>query len=464
MSATSQSTHDLFRILLYRNDASEILVETNPGGLRLPILSVPAHRREAEEITGAIKTSWNLETYGLFRSSATVPPHPFVHDYVVEACQPDTASPAGMQWLCVSTLSIGAFQTPSDLAAIQNSLLRLDQYRRNELPGPFGKPGWLQKVTEWVEAQGAARGLHLAGAVHQFNASPTFSLLRFETDGPALWFKAVGEPNAHEFDVTLHLAHFLPRYVPRVMASNREWNAWLSVESEGQHLSAQSGIGDWQRVAAGLADLQISSFGRGLHLVEIGCRDLRACSLRAQLDPFFDCIAELMGRQTTPIPPPLTRPDLAALAGEIRKALEDQNENKIPNVLGHLDCNPGNILVSRERCVFLDWAEGFIGHPFFTFRYLLEHWRRSYGRNADSEKAILSAYATPWETVLSTGDIARELQILPLVAAFAYAVGNQAWQRPECIHPETAGYLRSLVRRMKREADALKGQRLVCVP
>jgi len=464
MSTTSQSTHDLFRILLYRNDAAEILLETTPEGLRLPILSVPAHAREAEEVTGAIRTSWNLETYGLFRSSAAVPPHPFVHDYVVEACRPDKISPAGMQWLCVSTLSIGAFQTPSDLAAIQNSLLRLGQYRRDELPGPFGKPGWLRTVTEWVGAQAAAAGLDPTGTVRQFNASPTFSLLRFETNSRALWFKAVGEPNAQEFEITLHLAHFLPRYLPHVMAANREWNAWLSVESEGQHLRAQSPIGDWQRVAAALAELQISSFGRGLHLIEIGCRDLRACSLRAQVDPFFDCIAELMGGQTTAIPPPLTRADLAALAGEIRTALENQNENEIPNVLGHLDCNPGNILVSRERCVFLDWAEGFIGHPFFTFQYLVEHWRRFYGRNGTSEKAILSAYATPWESVLSADDIARELQILPLLAAFAYAAGNQAWRRPECIRPETAGYLRSLVRRMKRETDALREQRLVCVP
>jgi len=44
-------------------------------------------------------------------------------------------------------------------------------------------------------------GLRLSGEFRQLNASPTFALLRLETTGQALWFKAVGEPNLREFPI-----------------------------------------------------------------------------------------------------------------------------------------------------------------------------------------------------------------------------------------------------------------------
>src|SRR4029077_749670 len=111
-----------------------------------------------------------------------------------------------------------------------------------------------------------------------------------------------------------HLSHLLSGYVPRMIASNPKWNAWLSLEAEGQHLSDTSSSEEWQSVAARLADLQMASFGNGLHLIDSGCRDLRAYFLLEQVDPFFDCMAELMENQAKLTPLPLTRPELAILA------------------------------------------------------------------------------------------------------------------------------------------------------
>jgi aminoglycoside phosphotransferase (APT) family kinase protein len=290
-------------------------------------------------------------------------------------------------------------------------------------------------------------------------------LLRFETNGAALWFKAVGEPNAHEHAITLQLSDLFPSYLPDVIASKREWNAWLSVEAPGQHLSQKSRIDEWQSAVTALADLQIASLGNGLHLIDAGCRDVRACSLLERVDGFFDRIAELMENQAKLAPPPLKRSELASLAQEIRKSLEEFNESEIPNVLGHLDCNPGNILVSQERCIFLDWAEGCIGHPFFTFQYLLEHWRRFHGVNASAEKAILSAYTIPWQSFVSSCDLAAALRLTPLLGVFAYASVGHTWRNGSVVdEPETATFLRSLARRMQREADTIQQRRLTCVP
>jgi Ser/Thr protein kinase RdoA (MazF antagonist) len=175
-------------------------------------------------------------------------------------------------------------------------------------------------------------------------------------------------------------------------------------------------------------------------------------------------MAELMASQAKPTPPPLTPSELAALADEVRKALDELGENGIPNLLGHLDCNPENVLISPERCVFLDWAEGCVGHPFFTFQYLLEHWRRFHGTDASAESTIVSAYTIPWQSFLSSQQIAAAFQLTPLLAAFTYAArAHQLLNQTAVSYPETTASLRSLTRRMKREADTLHQRRFSCV-
>ena len=55
MRTSTQLDHDPFRILLYRRDGCEFLLETEGEGLQLPIISIPKHTRVAEELTKAIK-------------------------------------------------------------------------------------------------------------------------------------------------------------------------------------------------------------------------------------------------------------------------------------------------------------------------------------------------------------------------------------------------------------------------
>jgi hypothetical protein len=464
MCQSSQSDHDGLRILLYRNDFAKVLVETTDNGLRLPAVVVPRRARVAEEITAAIKKRWNVVAYCLFLLPSDTCSRELARYQVAEVSQADSNPGAGIRWVPTESLSAGQFAEAPDFEAIQKSYTTLDRYRKGTLPGFFGKPGWLRVVTDWVAKNAAASGLRLTGKFCQFNSSPTFSLLRFETNEVALWFKAVGEPNANEYAITLQLAQHLPGRVPYVIASNREWNAWLSLAAYGRHLSNTSPIIEWQNVAIALANLQIASFGNGLHLIDAGCRDVRACSLLERVSPFFDCMAELMASQAKPTPPPLTPSELAALADEVRKALDELGENGIPNLLGHLDCNPENVLISPERCVFLDWAEGCVGHPFFTFQYLLEHWRRFHGTDASAESTIVSAYTIPWQSFLSSQQIAAAFQLTPLLAAFTYAArAHQLLNQTAVSYPETTASLRSLTRRMKREADTLHQRRFSCV-
>jgi Phosphotransferase enzyme family len=461
MSKPTQCDVDIFRVLLYRNDAAELLVGNSRESFRIPEVAIPVHTRVAEEITSAIKSRWDLETYCLFSlprdGAATAPRY-----QVAEICRPEEKGLTGMRWVPVGSLSIGRFENSPDFAAIEKSLTTLGQYRRNELPGIFGKPGWLRTVMEWVEVQAGLAGLRLTGKFRQLNASPTFSLVRFETDGPALWFKAVGEPNLREYPITLKLAASFPEFVPRVLAARRDWNTWLTFETEGSSLEAASPAEAWETAAESLAKLQIASLGRRFELIDAGCKDRRPCTLRNLVVPFFDSMAELMTQQIKRSPAPLSQHQLSMLGQEVIAALEELEGEGVPSSLGHLDMNPGNVLISASRCVFLDWAEAHVGPPFFSFQYLTEHYRRL--KKEDPPKEFLASYTKVWEQRFSLQQIRASLRLTPLLAAFTYAAGVSAWHSPQTISAETAVYLRSLVRRMKREADLLRESKLVCAP
>ena len=103
--------------------------------------------------------------------------------------------------------------------------------------------------------------------------------------------------------------------------------------------------------------------------------------------------------------------------------------------------------------MFLDWAEACVTSPLLTFEYLREHMARSgIGKPAAGE-CLAAAYLRLWTSFYSPDELRRALALSPLVAVFAYAMANDSWCSPYSVqNPKLAGYLRSLTRRMYREA------------
>jgi hypothetical protein len=273
----------------------------------------------------------------------------------------------------------------------------------------------------------------------------------------------VGAPNQREYPVTLALARSFSRYVPQIIATRSEWNGWLAREAEGFLLQECSGLASWEAAATDLVELQISSLGRSLQLLDPGARDLRAWALVDFVQPFFRAMGELMERQTKVPPAALSREELGRLSERVQDALTVLEETGIHTTLGHLDMNPGNIVCSPTGCVFLDWAEAFVGHPFLTFEYLLEHFRRTFGQDHPQETNFIARYISPWRAFVSESDSRRALEVAPLIAVFAHAAGNGLCTDPRKLEdPRHAGYLRSLTRRMVREARGLVERSVSC--
>ena len=464
LSTAEKNECETYRVIVLGKSGTEILLASNGDRFALPAVEIPRWQRVAEDLTAAVNTEWGEEVICLFEPDVSALTNATGIRYqAAEHCSATGKPKMPTQWVPFSVLAHDSLIGASDYLAIQQSIALCSGEGKESPSGPFARLGWFKELHEWVETVIEPLGFHLSGNVRQLNASPSFSLVRFETDGPALWFKAVGQPNQREFLITCTLAHLFPNYIPGVLAGRPEWNGWLTREAAGKLLGEVREDALWQRAAAALAELQIDSIDHGARILGAGSRDLGAATLSKLIRPFMESMAELMERQTKVPPAALGRDELLPLGDRIQSALDALEALGIPETLGHLDLNPGNIIVSPRHCTFLDWSEAYVGNPFFSFAYLLEHLRRTSGTDSAVETKLVEAYCAQWEQVVLPSVVAEGLALAPLLAVFAYAAGSNAWEDTERLQPAAAGYLRSLTRRMHREANELESRRSLCL-
>jgi hypothetical protein len=464
MESKQQSDRETYRAIVLGQGGNELLLKPAGEVFLLPSVEIPRWQRLAENMTVAIRNEWGQEAICLFNPDVSAPVTASnEHNYQVMECSAPARPHPGAEWVPVSSLPERTFADPADQVAVQRSLAECGRDASAVALRPFARLGWFRELQGWIEEAIGPLGLHLAGRFSQLNASPSFSLVRFETNGPAVWFKAVGNPNLREFPITLALARLVPQYIPPILAARPDWNGWLAQEVEGTNLGETQYAHHWNTAASALAKLQIESIGRCRTLVDSGARDLRASALLKLVRPFLDAMGQLMEKQTKVSPRVLSRSEVVLLGEQIEEALSLSTDFGIPDALGHLDLNPGNVIVSEGDSVFLDWAEAYLGNPLFSFQYLVEHFRRMAGVNVSAESGLTSAYVEEWRSLVSPESLAGALAFAPMLAVFAYATVNDTWSEEARLRdPKLAGYLRSLTRRLHREANRLRERSALC--
>ena len=153
------------------------------AGWTLPRVEIQKHQRVAEQLTKEIQNVWGLETCSLFVPSAHSDDRMGEATCAVLECvKQKQAPPAGTCWIPANVAADDS--GTEDAATIRDALAELASYTSGEKPGPFARPGWLQELFRWAYEQTGPLGMRLTGNFRQYNASPTFSLVRIETDGP----------------------------------------------------------------------------------------------------------------------------------------------------------------------------------------------------------------------------------------------------------------------------------------
>lgn len=450
---------DRYRLMLFNGAGTHVLLQQDRDQYFLPEIRIPRFTRPAEQITSVLRDIWRIPAVLLWSSRLESDQQGSYYG-IMEACKGAWEVPSTLDWFPIHTAA--SYLDGSEGVLLKSSHANAVQPHFGVDPAPFSRLGWIGKLEDWVQTILRSRGIELRD-FSQLNGSETFSLVRFETSKKPLWFKAVGKPNLREFPITLLLSELFPGYLPPILASDPVVNGWLMESSGDATLRDVEGPNAWQDAIRRLADLQIESIERTGRLLDAGARDLRIETLAGMTDAFFSSVASLMQNQTKTSPAPLMPEELWDLASTIKEALRSLAALGMPDTLGHGDFNPGNILVDGRRCVFTDWAEAHVGHPFLTFEYFLAYLRKSSFPRAIQEEHLREAYSQCWLYTDFIRSIEPALQLSPLIAVYAYAISGDAWRDPERLAiPWVSASLRSLTRRMKQEAGSLRHSRNAC--
>jgi hypothetical protein len=455
---------DMYRVILPRRNATEILLIANGSRFMLPAVDIPQRHRVAKTLTEEFTTRWGLRAYCLFTMSLSteLTERGRVFYQVMAPSSLDQEHPVTACWVPTTSLSKDSFEHADDFEALVQALRELSAYDKGLKQGPFGRVGWLRDLFDWAQEQINPLGLRLSGKCHQFNASPTFSLIRLETTGPALWFKAVGEPNLHEYSITLGLAQDHAHYLPKIVAIKPDWNGWLMLEAEREDFDDGRELEQWQRVTETFAHLQLEYVGKTQRLLEIGCKDRRLATIIQRIDLFIDIMSELMQQQPSEPPSRLSHLELEILRSKLKTSCYRMQSSGIPDSLLHGDFNPGNIRANAKHCIFLDWAEGCLGPPFLTLEYLIAHLHRINPRSDEYDQYLRRTYANCWSAVASKKQIYEAMKMSPSIAVFYHAFSSAVGRDPKVLQESrVAKYLRSLTRRLHKELEQFE-QREVC--
>ena len=222
-------------------------------------------------------------------------------------------------------------------------------------------PDWLAGAMAWVDERLASVGRPRSGEPDQVHVRPWSTVVRVPTAAGPTYFKANTEALRHEALVTLLLARRVPNRVPLLIADDTE-RGWMLMEDGGRRLreviAEERDLSRWADVLDGAADIARAMEPDVEQLLAAGVPDLRLATLPdryAALVEEHD--VEQRFREAVP---------------RVRELAEQLGSYGVTETLQHDDLHDGQVFVSGDRQLILDWGDAVISHPFFTLSVTLE--------------------------------------------------------------------------------------------
>jgi hypothetical protein len=286
---------------------------------------------------------------------------------------------------------------------------------------PWARPGWFKTACAWIETRLEGFGLKIIAPIEQLRAWGISSILKAKTSERVVYFRAVPEISAHEPLLMKTLSDLYPKKIPNVLAIDVAERWILMDEIGGTPLYLNFDMERWEEALCSYAQMQVELSGCIQTLLDIGCPDRRLESLPARIDRLLeDGAAMQIG-----MPNGLTKAEFAALhsiAPRLKSLSAQMASFNIPHSLEHGDFHPYNINVTDEGCVYFDWSESSISHPFFSlaaFEYYIEYLLPDM---RDVRRRVRDAYLEPWTIYEPMGRLIKAFELSRPLAALHSAL------------------------------------------
>src|SRR5262249_40082664 len=253
--------------------------------------------------------------------------------------------------------------------------------------------------------------------------------------------------------LTCALAKWQPTCLPEVIAVDNSRRWWLTRDIGGQPLDKIPDVKRWEEALRNYAELQINCVERFQELLRVGCPDYSLPALAGQIDWLFTTAAELKAAYSCAVND--NGVDHCALALRLQELCSRLADYGLPSSIGHGDLNTGNIIVTDRRSVYIDWATGYVGHPFFSAAGFPEYAAHKRSELKDARGRLRQAYLEPWSVFLKMEDLQKAYQLSKPLALLCYVthcahIIVSTKDTPKDRGPDAVAYLYDMIGRMPK--------------
>lgn len=281
---------------------------------------------------------------------------------------------------------------------------------------PWSRTGWLAGALAWIEEAAGP-----VGEVAQVRVSEFSTVLRVVAGGRVRYFKCVADAAAREPPVTAALAG-RSAHLPPVLAVDAARRFLLMEAFDGAPLAAPEDLRAWTTAAQAYGALQRDWLDALEPLRALGCAAVTAGSLAGPLAAMLDDRDAVLAGD----PAGLADPEIAALRAlvpELADAAVLLDAGRLPLAVDHGDLWPSNVLVGPAGCVFVDWEDVRLAHPFLGLFQLLTgaYLDRRFADHDAAAGWIRDAYLTGWSAWAARAELVRAFDAAHDIAAVAVA-------------------------------------------
>jgi hypothetical protein len=227
-------------------------------------------------------------------------------------------------------------------------------------------PAWIAGAHAWIRDAAKRRGIRIEGDIEQPHIRAWSTVMRVPARHGDVWFKANVPLMAYEADVVAILADTDSDRVPPPLATE-PGRGWLLMQDAGRRLrdiiEEERDLGRWLDIMPLYAQLQLRAAAAGDRLLAAGVPDRRLATLAAQYEQLLARLDWLPADQLSLLLD--QAPRVAAMCDELAGF-------GIPETIQHDDLHDGQVFVSDDRYLFMDWGDACLSHPFFTMSVTLE--------------------------------------------------------------------------------------------
>jgi Phosphotransferase enzyme family len=280
---------------------------------------------------------------------------------------------------------------------------------------PWAQPGWQERAEAWIGAQLGPLGRKAVGAVEEVKLRPWSAVLRAPTSAGDLYFKANLPALTNEPVLTRLLARIDPGHVLPVLAEEPD-EGWMLQADGGptmrSRLDGSDDVRRWEGMLGCYAELQVRASEHVEELLAAGAPDRR-------LDALPGLYEDLV--QTGPNELRGLGPRIAALRAEL-------DALGLPASVDHGDLHAGHVLAPGDECVFFDWHEGTVSHPFFSMVVVMRSVAHDHGMEPGGTDAarLRNAYLGPFAGHGDRASLQAALDVALRVGPLTRALG---WMR-----------------------------------